>query len=150
MFSALVLAAATSAATQFFQDFGGSWTCGNDTYHAQWTISSPDGNAWTIVTYGIDKQHLGGTAYVGWLPQENAYVYNDFHSDGALAQLSSPLPTGNQTWHWTGTYYPVGGAKDATPDITWTLMPNGTISRKFAQRINGKLIDKGSDTCTKT
>ena len=64
MVAALVFAAATSAATQFFQDFGGTWTCGNDKYHARWSISSPDGNAWTIVTYG------GGTAYVGWLPKK--------------------------------------------------------------------------------
>lgn len=145
-----MLAAAMAAGTQFFRDFGGSWTCGNDKYHASWWITSPDGNAWTIVSYGTDKLHLGGTAYVGWLPQENAYVYTDFHSDGALAQLSSPLPVSDHTWHWTGVYYPVGGAKDTTAEITWTLMPNGTIERKFGQRINGKLIDKGSDTCTRS
>ncbi len=149
MLSALVLAAVTSAATQFFHDFGGSWTCGNENYHTQWSITSPAGTAWTLVTYGTDKDHLGGTAYVGWLPQENAYLYSDFHTDGALARLSSPLPSDGRTWHWTGVYYPVGGAKDTTPDITWTLMPNGTIQRKFAQRINGKVIDRGSDICTK-
>jgi len=147
--TALVFAAATSAATQFFQDFGGSWTCGNDKYHAAWSIASPRDSKWTIVTYGDDREHLDGTAYVGWLPQENAYVYIDFHADGALAHLTSPLPKGDHTWSWTGVYYAVGGAKDTTPDITWTLMPNGTIQRKFGQRIDGKLIEKGSDTCTK-
>lgn len=148
-FSALVLAAATNVSAAFFRDFGGTWTCGNATYHARWSIESPDGNYWTIVRYGSDAQHIDGTAYVGWLPQDNVYVYNDYHNDGGFAQLTASAPS-DGVWHWTGKYY-ASGAKsaDTGPDITWTLK-NGTIVRAFAKRTNGKLTNTGSDTCTKS
>jgi hypothetical protein len=147
MFPSLVLAA-TTVATQFFDDFRGNWTCGNASYRAQWSVTSPDGDYWTIVQYGLDAQHPGGTAYVGWLAQKNVFFYNDFHNDGSFAQLTAPPPT-NRVWHWTGVYYAAGKQADPTADITWTLTPNGTIVRRFAQRIDGKIIDRGSDVCMK-
>ena len=148
-FSAVVLAATTHVAAHFFNDFGGSWTCGNSQYHAQWSITSPEGNYWTIVQYGVDLQHPGGTAYVGFLPQKNAYVYNDFHADGSLAQLSSPLPGADHTWRWTGVFYQTGKDPDPNGDITWTLTPKGTIERHFRKVVNGTPKEMGSDTCTK-
>lgn len=147
-FSAFVLAAAANVATQFFNDFGGNWTCGNDKYHSQWSITSPDGNYWTIVAYGLDAAHPGGTAYVGWLPQEHVYVYDDFHNDGSLAKLTAPVPS-NGVWHWTGTYDASGAATpDTGPDITWTRK-NDTIVRTFGKRVNGAVQPMGNDTCTK-
>lgn len=146
MFPPLILAAATTIAAQFFHDFGGSWSCGNDKYHSEWSIASPDGNYWTIVTYGIDPQHPGGAAYVGWLPQDNVYAYNDYHNDGSFAQLTAPPPI-KGVWHWTGKYYAAGSKSvDRGADITWTA-GNGEIQRKFAKRMNGKLVPMGSDTC---
>lgn len=148
MFSALVLAATANIAAQFFHDFGGNWTCGNGRYHSQWSITSPDGNYWTIVRYGADAQHPDGTAYVGWLPQSSVYVYNDYHNDGGLAQLTAPAP-GDGVWHWKGDYFAAGAKTvDNGPDITWTRKGDAIV-RTFAKRQNGKLTPTGNDTCTK-
>lgn len=149
MFAALVLAAASNVAPLFFHDFGGNWTCGNAQYHSQWSITSPDGDYWTIVQYGLDPKHPGGTAYVGWLAQENAYVYNDYHNDGSFAQLTAPEPV-NGTWIWTGRYYQTGTkAPDMQPYITWKVY-DGKIVRTFAKRTpGGKIVPTGNDTCTR-
>lgn len=147
MIAPFILAAVTNVATQFFDDFGGAWRCGNARYSAPWKIVSPDGDYWTIVTYGPPDKP-GGVAYVGYLPQMHVYVYHDYHADGSFADLTASAPS-DRTWHFTGSYYPAGGAKDDGPDITWTLTPQGTIQRVFSQRVDGKLIERGRDTCTK-
>ncbi|HVA28158.1 MAG TPA: hypothetical protein VNF68_08255, partial [Candidatus Baltobacteraceae bacterium] len=74
--------------------------------------------------------------------------YDDFHVDGSQSHLTAAPPESG-TWEWTGTYYPDAAAPDPGPDITWTLTPQGTIARTFAQRVNGKPIVRGSDSCTK-
>jgi hypothetical protein len=149
MFAPFVLAAATSLATQFFDDFGGTWTCANGNSRSYWNVESPNGNAWTIVSWGRDKDHIGGRAYVGYLPQTNRYIYEDFHDDGSFSQLHAPPPAGHR-YEWTGDYYAAGAAAvDPSADIVWQLTPKGTIERHFAQRLDGKLVDRGSDTCTK-
>lgn len=146
---AVFFAANATIATQFFNDFGGHWTCGNDKYHSQWSIASPDGNYWTIVQYGLDPAHPGGAAYVGWLPQENRYIYNDYHNDGSFAQLTAAPPQSG-LWHWTGTYYAAGsGAPDNGPDVTWKRTKD-TIVRTFGKREGGQVRAMGADTCTKT
>lgn len=147
MFGSVTLAAAT-AANLFLSQFGGTWTCGNNTYHATWTIAQAAGDsAWATVTYG-DPAHPGGVAYVGWLPQDRRYVYHDFHSDGAFAQLSAPAPKAG-TWSWTGDYYPVGGERDSGPYITWVLNSDGAIERHYFKKTATGLEDRGSDRCTR-
>ena len=146
--SGLVIAAVT-AASLFLTQFGGTWSCGNAQYHAAWTIAqAPGKSAWTSVTYG-DPKNPGGTAYVGWLPQQQRYVYRDFHSDGSYAELSAPTPS-NGTWTWTGDYYPAGGSKDDGPLITWRLAPDGSIERHFSKRTGTTVEERGSDRCTRT
>jgi hypothetical protein len=145
MLPALVLAAAGSTATQFYDDFAGSWICGNATNHATWRIDSAPGDYWTTVVYG-DSARPDGHAYVGYLEQEGVYVYNDYHADGSLARLTANPPS-DHTWVWTGTYFPYGGAADDTPYISWKLLPNGTIARTFGKRVNGRVTELGSDTC---
>lgn len=136
-------------ANLFLSAFAGTWTCGNARYHAQWRISAAAGKSeWAQIQYGpIDAPD--GTAFAGSLPQEHAYVYNDFHNDGSFARLSSPGPV-NGVWTWTGTYYPRGGAADFAPYITWAIASNGTIERHFAKKTDKGLIDSGSDVCTRT
>ena len=149
MLSALVLAAAANVSAQFFDDFGGNWTCGNANYHAQWSITSPAGNYWTLVQYGVDLAHLGGTAYVGWLPLENKYIYNDYHNDGSFSQLTSPAPAADGVWHWTGRFYMAGATSiDTALDILWTRVGD-KIERRFRKNENGKLTEMGADSCTK-
>jgi hypothetical protein len=139
----------TSGSNAFLDDFAGSWTCGNASYHSAWRIEpAPGKSEWAEVSYG-EPQAPAGIAFVGPIEQEKTYVYNDFHTDGSLARLSSPVAV-DHVWIWTGTYYPQGKAADPTPYITWTLTPKGTIERHFAQRMQGKTIDRGSDTCSRT
>ncbi len=148
----LILAALVTGGEQFLQMFSGVWTCGNATYHERWEIRPHAGHdapgaGMADVVYG-DPQHPDGFAYVYYVPGAKEFRYDDFHADGAQAHLSATAPV-NGSWEWTGTYYPSGAAADPGPDITWTLTSAGTIARTFAQRVNGKAIVRGSDTCTK-
>lgn len=148
---ALIFAAAT-AGSQFLQMFSGIWTCGNASYHERWEIKPHVGHdapdAWIAdVTYG-DPAHPDGFAYVYYVPGANEFHYDDFHLDGSQAHLSAAPPLAKR-FEWTGMYYPDGGTPDPGPDVTWTLNDDGTISRTFAQRVNGKAITRGSDTCRK-
>lgn len=149
MIASMLLAVTTNVAAEFFQDFGDSWICRTARYQSYWSINSPAGNYWTIVAWGADKAHLGGRAYVGWLPQTQRYVYEDFHNDGSFSQLHANAPVDHR-YEWTGTYYAAGAkAPDSSGDIIWQLTPNGTIERHFAQVIDGKRVDRGSDACTR-
>ena len=148
MTSTIVIAVAATA-NLFLSQFGGTWTCGNDRYHAAWTIAqAPGESTWATVTYG-PPSHPGGSAFVGWLAQEQHYVYEDFHSDGSFARLSAAPPK-DGIWTWTGDYFPQGGNKDSDAVITWTLTPDGSIARRFAKRTPTGLEDRGSDHCTRT
>jgi len=152
MFQAMVLAALATNGSQFLQMFSGMWTCGNATYHERWEIAPHQGHdvqgAWIAdVVYG-DPKHPDGFAYVYFVPGASQFRYDDFHVDGSQSHLTAPSPT-NNAWEWTGVYYPDGAAADPTPDITWTLTSQGTIARTFAQRIGGKIVPRGSDSCVK-
>lgn len=149
MFAAVVLAATTSVAAQFFADFAGTWICRSSHYTSYWSVASPAGNAWTIVTWGPDKSHVGGRAYVGWLPQKHQYVYDDFHNDGSLGRLHADAPIDHR-YVWTGKYYAAGAKRvDRSGLITWKLAPSGTIERRFDRILDGRVIKQGNDTCTK-
>ena len=142
MFAAILLAA--SVATSFIDDFKGTWLCGDA--KTKWTIA-PYGDRWATVKWG-DPANPGGVAYVGYLDADNVFAYNDFHGDGAMARLTSPAPT-NHSYHWTGSYYAVGQAKDDSADIFWKLTPMGTIHRDFGQMVNGVRVPRGADECVK-
>ncbi|MDE2480713.1 MAG: hypothetical protein KGN02_00810 [bacterium] len=153
MLSALILAAATSSATAFLDDFAGSWRCGNARYHESWRIArhpNPALPAVTIadVSYG-DPAHPDGMAFVYFAPSEHGFRYDDFHADGAQSHLHAALPRDHR-WEWTGTYEPAGAALDPSVDVIWTREPDGSIARIFAQRIGGKTIVRGSDRCERT
>ena len=153
MLHALVLASAVAQGRAFLHDFAGTWTCGNARYHETWRVGAhagPNVPGVTIadVAYG-DASHPDGRAFVYYEPSERAYHYDDFHADGSQSHLTSPPPQ-HGTWTWTGTYDPIGKAPDHTVDVTWALLPNGTIARRFAQRIGGNVIVRGSDRCTRT
>jgi hypothetical protein len=141
----LVLAALTgSGPSQFLDDLRGTWACGD----ATWTIAAAPGNStWASVTYGA-ANHIGGTAYVGWVPQLQRFIYRDFHNDGAIAELTSPAPVDN-TWTWTGTYYPAGGQADSGGHITWAYKAPNTLIRHFGKVQNGTYTELGSDQCSR-
>ncbi len=145
MLASLLLAAAVTGSTAFFDDLHGTWNCSGVT----WTIAKAPGNsAWTTVTYGKGDS-IGGTAYVGWVPQLQRYVYRDFHNDGPIAELTSPAPT-NDTWTWTGSYYPADGPIDTAAHITWSYQAPDTLVRHFGKMQNGKYTELGSDRCTRS
>jgi hypothetical protein len=44
-----------------------------------------------------------GTAFVGYLPLEKQWIYEDFHSDGSFS-ANGAVPPANGVWTWSGTY----------------------------------------------
>jgi hypothetical protein len=138
-----------AAVATFVLDFGGQWTCGNSNYHERWAIAShagaPKTSQMADVVYG-DPAFPDGFAYVYFVPGAREWRYDDFHADGGQSHLRSDGPQAG-VWTWTGTYYPAGGAADATPFITWQRTANGTIERHFSRRINGAIVESGRDSC---
>lgn len=145
MFVGLVLAALSGGAGAFLDDFRGTWNCGGTT----WTIAqAPGDSSWASVTYA-GRKTVYGTAYVGWLPQLQSFVYRDFHNDGSLAELTSAPPTDN-TWTWTGAYYAGTEPVDTHGRVTWTYKAPGTIVRHFGKEQDGKYVELGHDECAKS
>lgn len=140
---------AVLAANAFLQMFGGNWTCSGN---VPWNITAAPGGTWTRVEWGDQRSKTGGIAYVGYVPQEKQWVYQDFHYDGSFALTTSKGPDG-ATWTWAGGgYY----TKDAVlhGKIVWRLASPTLIERTFTA-----LDDKGApestdppqiDHCTKS
>lgn len=154
----MTIAAAAASIALFVNTFGGTWSCvvtvpATAAHPAQiftsiWTIESPKGTNWTIVRYASPAGVLYGTAYVGFVPQLGAWVYDDFHADGALARVSSPGPV-NSVWEWRGSYYPIGGSTDTSGDILWKSVSLLRFERQYRKIVNGEPQDMGRDVCTK-
>lgn len=148
--SSFVLSVIAAVSGTFLGDFGGNWMCGNAQYHERWAISPhPGANAtaqMADVRYG-DAASPDGFAYVYFVPAEDEWRYDDFHADGGQSHLHS-AGSHNGVWTWTGIYYPAGGAADPSVYITWQRTSDGYLERHFAQKINGKTIDRGVDSCT--
>ena len=144
MLATVVAGSALTGQTAFFDELHGTWNCGG----ATWTIARAPGNsAWTTVTYGKGAS-VFGTAYVGWVPQLQRYVYRDFHNDGPIAELTSPAPT-NGTWTWTGSYYPANGPVDESAHITWSYQEPNLLVRHFGKEHAGTYTELDSDRCTR-
>jgi hypothetical protein len=102
-----VLLLAAVVANAFLSAFAGSWTC---TPHlpgvvtppqSHWTIAAAPRSTWATVRWSSRGE--SGTAFVGYLPAQQQWIYEDFHSDGSFASNTSSGPqTG--TWTWNGTF----------------------------------------------
>ncbi len=150
MIAPFVLAAALAAPSPAFStDFSGTWRCGNARYHERWEIRSrpgaPPGSDLTDVVYG-DPSSPDGFAYVYYVPGARAWRYDDFHADGGQSHLRSDGPR-NGVWTWTGWYYPANGPADDGPVITWERSGR-SIDRHFSRRIDGRVVEQGSDRCS--
>jgi hypothetical protein len=102
----LILAAAV-AANAFLSAFGGTWACTPHTPGAvaaaasQWNIAQVPHSSWVVVHW--EARDGNGTAFVGYLPSAQQWIYDDFHSDGSFAANTSSGPQ-NGTWTWEGTF----------------------------------------------
>lgn len=102
-----MLMLAALAANAFLSAFGGTWTC---TAHvpgavsalvSHWTIAAAPQSTWTVVEWSSRGEH--GTAFVGYLPAQQQWVYEDFHSDGSFGDNATNGPQ-NGVWTWSGTF----------------------------------------------
>jgi hypothetical protein len=154
-----MLAVLVAAANLFAQAFAGAWTCHSDmpatSDHAahsvttEWSIESAPGDKWAIVKWGAqDGSANGGIAYVGYVPSENDWAYQDFHYDGSFGVLTSAGPDKDNMWTWAGgAYYTQTGILHG--QATWKLASPTRIDRTFTRVADGKPQPVGSDYCTK-
>jgi hypothetical protein len=124
---ALVLA----SLSLFAQAFDGSWTC---TGGYPWHIAPAPGSGWTVVQWG-PRTAAGGTAYVGYVPKQNQWIYEDFHGDGSYATNTSPGPV-DGAWPWTGIYFTGSDTDHGT--VIWQRTSAKRIDRTFKVSVNGK------------
>lgn len=139
----------------FAQQFSGTWLCtvhvppahGRPAFvfHSTWSIAPAPGKAWTVVRWG-PRTSQGGIAYVGYVPQEHEWVYEDFHYDGSYALSSSAGPH-NGVWTWAGGgYYTARSVSRGV--VTWKRTTPTRLNRSYARVINGKPVPQGTDSCT--
>jgi hypothetical protein len=147
-----------AAANLFAQTFGGSWTC-----HATMTatsdhparsfttplsVESAPGNKWTILRWGSQDGSGGGIAYVGFVPSENNWAYQDFHYDGTYGISTSAGPDKDGVWTWAGGgYYTPNGVTHGT--MKWKADSPSKIERTYFRDDAGTLQPSGSDYCTR-
>lgn len=100
-----MLLVAAIVANVFLRMFAGTFAC---TPHvpgvvgapvSTWTIAAVPKSTWSTVHWATHSAN--GTAFVGYLPLEKQWIYEDFHSDGSLAENSAPAPA-NGVWTWSG------------------------------------------------
>jgi hypothetical protein len=142
----LVLAAV--AANAFLSAFGGMWACtpqipGVVTASAtQWSIAAAPRSSWVVVHWET-RAHDGGTAFVGYLPAEQQWIYDDFHTDGSFAANTSSGPQSG-TWTWEGSF--------TTPDrvlhgaVQWRRTKTG-FRQGFGRLLGTSFRETASATC---
>jgi hypothetical protein len=147
-----------AAANLFAQSFGGSWSC-HATLAAtadhparslttELSIQPAPGDKWTILRWGPQDGNGGGIAYVGFVPSENNWAYQDFHYDGTYGITTSAGPDKDGVWTWAGGgYYTESGVTHGT--IKWKAASPTRIERTYFRDEDGKLQQIGSDYCTK-
>jgi hypothetical protein len=138
-----------AASNLFAQMFGGSWTCHMGQSTTTWVIESAPGDKWATVRWGAqDAAGQGGIAYVGFVPAQNDWAFQDFHYDGTFGVTTSVGPDKENVWTWAGGgYYTPQGVLHGV--ITWKLASPDRIERTFAAIVDGKAQSPSSDYCTR-
>lgn len=153
-----MVALLVAAVNIFAQTFSGSWTChvtvpaASDhpalSFTTEWNIESAPGDKWAVVKWGPQDSSNGGIAYVGYVPSQNDWAYQDFHYDGNFGVSTSDGPDKNKVWKWAGgAYYTPTGILHGV--ITWKLASPTRIERTYSRVADGKTEQTGSDYCTK-
>lgn len=140
---AVARASAAPAPANDARYFLGSWKCGE----SQLTFAPlQETDTWLRVTYSRGAPE--GTAVLGFVVGLHAWVFRDFHSDGAYADLSSPGPSDGR-WEWTGPYYPLEGGPPLGSRITYVERSSTRFERTFELLRDDAYVPTGSDICTK-
>lgn len=153
-----MIAVLVAAANLFAQTFGGTWTChdavpasNGHAAHAvttEWSIAPAPGDKWTVVKWGAQDGSSGGIAYVGFVPSENDWAYQDFHYDGTYGVTTSAGPDKDGLWTWAGGgYYTASGIVHG--QVTWKATSPTRIDRTFFLMADGKPKPSGADYCLK-
>jgi hypothetical protein len=153
-----MIAILVAAVNLFAQTFAGMWTChmtspaaSDRPAHAMatdWDIQPAPGDHWTVVRWGAQDGAAGGVAYVGYVPSQNDWAYQDFHYDGSYGVSTSAGPDKDGLWTWAGgAYYTENGILHGV--VTWKLASPTRIERTFSRVIDGKADAPISDYCTK-
>lgn len=147
-----------AAINAFAQMFAGTWTCHQSiaatsdhparTLVSEWSIDSTPGDKWAVVKWGSQDASGGGIAYVGFVPTQNDWAYQDFHYDGSFGVTTSAGPDKDNVWTWAGgAYYTPAGIVHGM--ATWKLASPTRIERTFSKITDGKPEPAGSDYCIK-
>jgi len=133
-----------STATDQFGWFLGSWKCSGPGYVSVNTFSRAPGSRWIANHWG-PKGGQGGVAYIGFVPAQRQWIYEDFHDDGGYAQVTSPgLKDGS--WTWTGPYYtPEGTVLHGR--IVYAIESHDRYDRIFERPAGSGFQRTASDTC---
>ncbi|HLI97020.1 MAG TPA: hypothetical protein VKT72_13205 [Candidatus Baltobacteraceae bacterium] len=153
-----MIALLVAAVNLFGQTFAGTWTCHTSipatsdhparSFSTDWDIQAAPGDHWTVVHWGSQVGENGGVAYVGYVPTQNDWAYQDFHYDGSYAVSTSAGPDKDGVWTWAGgAYYTENGIQHGV--VTWKLASSTRIERSFTRVVDGKSDPPVSDYCSK-
>lgn len=153
-----MLSVLVAAMNLFAQAFAGAWTCHVSvpatsdhparSFTSEWSIDTTPGDKWAVVKWGPQDGENGGVAYVGYVPSQNDWAYQDFHYDGSFAVSTSAGPDKDNVWTWAGgAYYTQSGILHG--QVTWKLVSPTRIERTFTRVTDGQPQPAGTDYCLK-
>ena len=140
---ALALLGASDDPARAMRYFAGTWKCGTTTVTF---VPFVKPGVWTRINYrGIAPE---GTAILGYVTGLHAFVYRDFHVDGAYADLASPGPSEGR-WQFTGPYYPQEGGPPLDGRTTYVQVSPTEFDRTFELMRGSAYVPAGHDACVK-
>ncbi len=153
-----MLGVLVAAVNLFAQTFAGAWSChmtipatADRPAHSsttEWNVEAAPGDKWAVVRWGPQDNGNGGVAYVGYVPSQNDWAYQDFHYDGSFGVSTSSGPDKDNVWTWAGgAYYSDSGIMHGV--ATWKLASPARIERSFTRVVDGKPDAPVTDYCTK-
>jgi hypothetical protein len=135
---------AAAVLNAFVAAFAGTWSCAPDTGNARpatrWTIAAVPRATWARVT---STGRSGGTAYVGYLPYQGVWTYEDFRDDGTFVSTTSPGPQ-HGVWIWNGAVTTADGITHVT--VEWRRAGT-TIRRAVGRSIGPSFRASARDVC---
>jgi hypothetical protein len=142
-----MLVLAVIAANAFLSTFGGTWTCAPHLTGvvapsvSKWTIAAVPRSSWVVLHWSSRSEN--GTAFVGYLPADQRWIFEDFHSDGSFSSTTSGGPQ-NGAWTWNGTF--TSPQRELHGAIQWRRDRTG-FREGFGRLLGTSFLESAYSTC---
>lgn len=141
-----MLATLVLAANLFLTTFAGTWSCtphDSQAAPARITIAPVTGSPWVQIRWRADDRG-GGLGYIGFVKSANAWIYEDFRTDGSFVTSTSPGP---QTGSWTFSGLSMAPDREEHGASVWRLVSPRTLRRGYGRLIGSTFLEQNYEIC---